>query len=297
MRRLSLTIAAVLLHAGAAQAAEREFTLRAADEPAPAMKEWERGASIAYVKLDDKSTTDIDAVGALNFVGSEKTPQWREFSSVSWRVGGGAYLHKYNASSTPEHDRGWLIQTGATWLPGNPSGPVLGFDTGLLYKRGTSLTATGAGTHVDVDTSRALLTGSAYFQNSGYYFLRATAGAYSDDISDAPTAGLNGRENGVLGKLQASFYPLKLAPTEISGTNLSFTPLITAIAQKQWDTSASGARQERDYKLYSIALSLNFARDNSGFVPSLDISRSIGADLLEGRARVGKTSVRFSLKY
>jgi hypothetical protein len=285
--------------------ADVDVTLRGAAEPAPSKQPWTKGAGIAYTSIDGASTTDIDAVLALNYRFYQPLPLAGEDDfkggSIGWTASAGPYLHKHRESSKPTNDRGATISFGANWIPrhfASGSGAVVSISAGLTIEAGKTLSESGTGTghYVDVDKQRTILSGSVYYDPVRYAFLRLTLGGYTDKASDAPAPALNGRESGTLAGLDLSIYPLGRAyrfPNVANG----LIPLLTFSGLKQWDASASGQRQKRDYRLGSATLSFLFAPHDSAFVPSLDISRSFGANLLEGRERSGKTSVRFSVKY
>jgi hypothetical protein len=121
-----------------------------------------------------------------------------------------------------------------------------------------------------------------------------------DEVSNSPVSKLNGRESGLQAAAQLSIYPMGMVSKKNTIGDLGVAPILTFKAQKQFDHSATENRVKSDYTLYSVLLSIPFTLndpDQSGFVPSLDIKRSIGADVLTGRARSGITSISFSIKY
>ncbi len=99
-------------------------------------------------------------------------------------------------------------------------------------------------------------------------------------------------------KLGANYAPLGLEPTPLAG--LAVVPTIRLAAQVQRDFSATDSRTKQTRKLYSLELNLLFARpdDEDGkFVPSLQLARSVGADLLTGRSETAKTELSLGLTF
>ena len=99
---------------------------------------------------------------------------------------------------------------------------------------------------------------------------------------------------------QVALAALGWSPTRFRIGELGLVPVIHLLAQYQHDISASGDRTEDDRKLYSAGLSVPLVANSDthkGFIPSLDIKRSVGADVLQGREKKGQTSVVLSIKY
>lgn len=280
--------------------AQTSVTLRSGDEPSADNKKWERGAALAYASVDGKSTTDIDMLVKLQYeLLQPLTSDPAAAGSIKWKAGLGPYLHKHRADEKPQNDRGAQASLTAHWKPGgDPSGPVVNIDMGISFSAGKKLTETTAGSnqYLDVDTQRAQATLAGYVRPHESMYFRTTVGAYDDRVTDSPKVALNGREAGWSAKLQWSFYPTGLLPLKLKD-ELTVVPLLTLSAQKQWDSLATGSRREKNYKLYSIVLSFPFRTGDAGLIPSFDIERSIGADLLQGRPSSGKTSALFTLKY
>jgi hypothetical protein len=296
-----LLAAAIPVHADE-PAASTSFSLRAAEEPDA--KDWTQGASLSYASKDGNATWQADVVAKVG-------RKWTQADSISadkplsvgvteWGAEVGPYVHRIDGGDAPVNDRGlsarlWLFRVPA----GSADGPVWDYAADLVGSGGTTLKERGGEPkgYVDVDSKRLVATGSLYYQPGANWFVRLSGGAYLDDVSGSPTA-LNGRESGLHGALQVTFFPLGLTGTRAGPYEL--VPVLSLKAQKQMDRSATEARAKGHYELYSALLSLPLAFSDSkrsGLVPSLDISRSVGADLLTGRARSGLTRVALALKY
>jgi hypothetical protein len=281
-------------------------TLRAADEPDSVDKQWQQGAHIAYQTTDGKSKWQTDAVLKLvktKLYGLGSTPN---AGSVNLSYSAGAYLHKDTDDTTPANDRGVSFGVSAHGIPSGPSGQpvILDYDADLTAQLGKTLqSADGAGAapYFDTNSRRIVLTGAAYMQPRNWdAFFRFALGAYTDHVSNSPTGTKNGRESGWLGRAQFSFYPLGFGGQDNIFLALGLNPVLTLKATKEFDRSVSGNRSKSNYALYSAVLSFPFSASGTGgskFVPSLDIKRSTGDDLLQGGSRKGQTSVQFSLKY
>ncbi|MFJ1470089.1 hypothetical protein [Massilia orientalis] len=293
--------------AGAAQADDGpSVTLRAANEPDSVDKQWQQGAHIAYQTTDGKSKWQTDAVLKLKKNKPYPLGATPDSGSVNLSYSAGAYLHKDTDDATPANDRGVSIGVSAHGIPGGPAGqPVLlDYDADLTAQLGKTLQSTdgaGAAPYFDANSRRIVLTGAAYMQPRDWNaFFRFALGAYSDMVSNSPTGTKNGRESGWLGSAQFSFYPLGFGGQDNVFLAMGLNPVLTLKATKEFDRSVSGNRIKSNYALYSAVLSFPFSASSNGgskFVPSLDIKRSTGDDLLQGRSRKGQTSVQFSLKY
>lgn len=294
----------VSAHAAAADG-DVTYSLRAAEAPAASARQWDQGASLSYVAKDGKATWHSDVVAKIGYswlVSDKIDPAKLPDGGVTrWTIEAGPYWHRLDGADVPINDRGGSLRLSMYRVPaGAATGAVVSFKGDLVASGGTTLKDSGGdlkGKYVNVDSKRLLGSGSLYYQRASNWFLRLTAGAYSDDVSGSPTT-LNGRESGLQAGVQWSFYPLELMGKRIGPYEL--VPLVTLKAQKQFDRSATENRTKKNYELYTALLSLPLAFSNSatmGLVPSLDISRSFGADLLTGRARSGITQVSLALKY
>jgi hypothetical protein len=308
MMHQSTVLVALLGACAAAQAAEGmapgTFSLRAAEEPDA--KEWAQGASLSYVAKDGKATWQTDAVVKVGWEWARSdavTPgQPLTFGVTTWGLELGPYLHRLDGSDAPVNDRGLSVRLSMFRVPAGPAtGAVVSYAADVVGSGGTTLkerSGTPAGQFDNVDAKRVVATLSMYYQRADNWFLRLSGGGYSDHVSGSPGPGVNGRETGLHGSVQLSISPLGLLGTRVGPYAL--VPLLTLKAQKQSDRSATDSRTRNNYELYTALLSLPLAfgdSKRSGFVPSLDISRSVGADLLAGRARSGITRVALALKY
>lgn len=299
--------ACLIILAGVAHADEGlNLTLRAADEPDSVDKQWQQGAHIAYQTTDGNSTWQTDAV--LKLIKTRLYPLGTtpDAGNVNLSYSAGAYLHKDTDDTTPANDRGVSIGVAAHGIPGGASGQavILDYDADLTAQLGKTLQGAdgaSAAPYFDAHSRRIILTGAAYMQPRGWdAFFRLALGAYSDKVSNSPAGSKNGHESGWLGRVQFSIYPFGFGGKDKVFLSMGLNPVLTLKATKEFDRSASGNRSKSNYALYSAVLSFPFnasATGGSKFVPSLDIKRSIGDDLLQGRSRQGKTSVQFSLKY
>lgn len=306
-RSLLLGALALSFSAGVfAQSADTTtFTLRSADEPSADKKQWEQGAGIAFNSIDGKETWQTDAV--LKVIQShlhEVSGPPGSSPSIKQNLSAGAYLHKLSGGDAPTNDRGVSIGAGWHIIPGGPAtGAVSSYDVSFNGSAGKTLKLVkdGAGiSQFDVDSKRATAIGSMYYQpTESAYFIKLAGGWYLDHAANSPKAGVNGRESGVMASFQYSVYPLGMTARNNKVGDWVIAPLFTLKAQRQRDLSASGERTKQGYTLYTAILSFPFALpgSNPGYVPSFDIKRSIGADLLQGRARSGQTSVVLTLKY
>ena len=79
---------------------------------------------------------------------------------------------------------------------------------------------------------------------------------------------------------------------------LGFVPTFRAAAQFEKDAAASGLRVKDTYKLYTLEISLAFSKlSGNDIVPTLNLARTVGADLLTGRARTSKTELSLGLTF
>jgi len=318
MYRLALLLIGTCFAVQSALASDAgaDFSLRAADEPAPSARPWDKGASFSYQNTDGQASWLTDAVLKAAYSWDQKftaKPGQPEFQagSIRWNVNAGPYLHKLTASQKPQNDRGVSLSLGGHLVPGgSATGAVTDLDFGITVTNGRKLTQ-GSGTlsssYFDVGSERQMLSVATYYQpeDSGHsdlvYFFQLGAKGYSDNAYGSQNPQVNGRVNGAMGQVQFSLAPLGLDPKKHQLGALGFAPMISLNAQTQHDTSATGGRNAGNHRLYSATFSFPFVNNNdqeySGPVPSVDIKRSTGADLLEGRENKGVTSITLSVKY
>lgn len=309
MRRSRTTIlCGLLLAAPGVQAADNpkfEWTLRGADEPTADKKQWDQGAALAYNSINGKETWQTDAV--LKLVRTElnkSSAEPEKVTPIKTTLNVGAYLHKLTGSDNPANDRGFTLGISQHRIPsGSANGAVVDYDFGLNGSIGKTLKKGAAGDPLpwyDVNKRRLTATAAMYFQpTESSYFFKLIGGLYADQTSNSSSAALNGRESGILASIQYSVYPFGMTPADNKSGPWIVAPLFTLKAQRQRDISATGGRELAGYNLYSAVLSFPFslAGTDPGFIPSIDIKRSFGADLLQGRARSGQTSVQLAFKF
>jgi hypothetical protein len=287
----------------------QDFSLRAADEPSSANKPWEQGASVSYKDVNGKSTTQGDAVLKATFSRLKPLGSEPEDGSISWTIAPGIYLHRLNGDK-PQDDRGASIELSGHYIPPRPrlTSPIMDYDFGLSLSDGKKLTAEAgplAGSYVDVDSDRQVAYGSVYWKprwgDIATYFFKLAGKAYSDNVRDAQDSTLNGRVSGLMAVGQFSVAPLGNDPTLPANNfaGLGLAPIVSVAAQTEHDTSASGGRTKGNHRLYTAKISFPFTNNDKkgGFVPSVDVSRSIGADLLQSRDYQGQTGIVLSIKY
>lgn len=281
--------------------AQCTFSLRGTSSGAlPIEKQFDAGASLAYTSKngDESVQTDAEALFGWRFA-PENTSGMLGGSSV-WDVAVGPYWQRRTGDIDPISDRGVTVGLGGHIIPGHTLAGVLNFDVGATASFGKTLVE-GGGPFQDEfvhATSRRLAANVGAYYQPGILYFRVSAGPYSDHVSGAPV-GPDGRESGWQAAAQFSVYPLGFLPERNRVGLLGVAPLLTLRAQKQFDSTATGNRQERDYRLYTVLLSIPFQLIDAekGFIPTIDIRRTIGADLLAGRRRSNITSVVFSVKY
>jgi hypothetical protein len=285
------------------------FSLRAADEPTPDKKQWDQGAALAYQSTNGEATWQSDAAVKAGYIwlrpGTPEPGQKPfEAGSTAFELKAGPYWHKFTGGKIPVSDRGIAVGLSAHVIPGGPADtPVIDFDYGINFAAGKTLKEGSGdlkGQYFSVDSKRVVASAAVYYQPQGGFYFRLSGGPYTDEVSNSPTAKLNGRESGLQASAQLSIYPMGMVSKKNTIGDLGVAPILTFKAQKQFDNSATDNRIKSDYTLYSATLSFPFTlndSDQSGFVPSIDIKRSIGADVLTGRQRSGVTSVSFSVKY
>ena len=317
----ALTLAFGVAHAqDEPSGSQFDWSLRSGEEPPLSARPWDRGAAIAYRNVNGRSTTQVDAVLQAEWLlAPTRLGPTPESGAYQWTLSPGAYLHRNNASADRQDDRGVSFTAAVHIAPPRASGAgaVFNIDSGLSVSRGRTLMpaeAAGARDYFDVDSQRGLLFGSFYLQPgkgefrpesngqvrpSPVFYVRASANLYVDRASGSEDALANGSLRGATFGAQLSIAPFGLDPALNPVGTLGFAPVITFAAQAQRDATASGQRQKDSRKLYSATLSIPFANNagREGPVPSLDLQRSVGADLLQGRPYKRETRLTFSLKF
>ncbi|MRV71893.1 hypothetical protein GJ700_09185 [Duganella sp. FT92W] len=300
--------------------AHAQLTLSADSEPTD--KPWKMPATIAYTRNGDGSSfTTIDAY--LKYNGILKTKGDDNFaSSGSWSVAG--FIHKDNTADAPRNDRGVVLGYSRLLVFDYPNNfPVMSTTWNAKVSVGKSLqqvTDTPVPIFTDRNKDREQLYVTGFLQPAkqdsphhtassttksaprqmDMYFLWET-GLYSDHASGGNGKG-TGRLNGARGKLEWNVFPLGIIAADNKVGAYGVAPVITLSAQVQHDLSASGTRKKDTYRLYAASLTLEFetivADGSVGRVtPSLNFTRSVGADLLTGRAYEGKTEIALGFTF
>ncbi|MFO1344147.1 MAG: hypothetical protein U1F05_13645 [Burkholderiales bacterium] len=282
-----------------------------AAEEAPAELPWDQPATISYTRNGDgTSSAKIDAV--LTYKTSQPERALPARGAYKSKYSAGLFLHRDTTASAPTNDRGGYFRFGGTYVPDfDNSQGVVTFDWAGKMSIGTTLVDAGSAgdpKYVDRTKDRQVVFGSVYYQPPlpgtpttnprpmVMYFV-TKAGMYSDHSSGGTT---QGRVTGHLAEVTASVAPLGLDPEQNKLGRFGFVPTITLAAQVQKDRTATGVRSANTYKLYSASLGISFSKlekESGGLVPSINLTRSVGADLLTGRARQSKTELTLGFTF
>lgn len=264
-------------------------------DKAPTEQPWAEPATLSHVRSGDGS--DVTTVHA-NLAIKGKRPLPGEAPGLL-QYGAGVYWHKDTGDDTRQNDRGVslsayhfrVVDTG-------PSGAVVSYQYSGVLQFGKSLTQLaddGGPTRYDDKTKdREVLAAELFYQPAGdagwTHHTQLKGGAYSDHASGGG-ASPSGRVSGLLARADWTLYP---AGTDGVGAT-GIAPVLHLLAQHQHDRWTSGGRDKGNHKLYAASLGLEF--NNAGkFVPTFSLARSIGADLLAGRAYIGRTELALGLK-
>jgi hypothetical protein len=287
----------------------------AADD-APADPPWNNPATLSYVRNGDGTTNaTIDAV--FRYKNSDVTSTSSAATKSNYSAG--VYVHRDNDSSAPKNDRGVQVSYGQFIVrDADNSKGVSSLNWLAKLALGNSLQAYKDTNNIVVYSDRT--KDRQLVQLAGYYqpalsgvpprpgsddrpplvmFFDGNIGAYSDHSSGGSGKG-TGRLTGAMMGLSANIAPLGLDPAFNKLANLGFVPTLRVAAQVQRDASACGDRLKGTYKLYTASLSFAFAKLNSGgggMVPSFNLSRTVGADLLMGRAETSRTEISLGLAF
>jgi hypothetical protein len=300
-------------------------------DSAPTDKPWTAPATINLIRDSNGSNTGtVDAVFTYSSMKESlirgarapditklngETIHKNSLSDSIWvnQLGLSAYIHYDSTESAPKNDRGLSLNYGGTYIPGSPDiRSVMNIGIAASLSGGSTLaevtTTNGDKDHRNRNSDRETLYLTGYFQpaessksifaEAATSFYHANAGIYSDHLSGGDGTG-TGRLTGSLVSIDANFAPWGLEPRQIS-KGLNCVPLLQLAAQREQDHSSSGSREKSTYKLYTATFSLAFGRvgsRSSGFVPSLNLSRSVGADLLTSTPYQRKTMLSLGLTY
>lgn len=301
-------IGSALVFAACASPAWSAITL-AADE-APIDPPWTQPANFAWVREKGSTTATADLV--LRYRSEVQRSANAGFASQG-SYGFGVYLHRDNAADAVKNDRGVQASYSGLLVPdwGN-AGPVGSLGYSLKGSIGKGLVdvdqPSGSKIQVDKTKNRVLLSLGGYLQPriSGdpvvgrlpaIFFFDGGPSVYFDESRGEGVLG-TGRVTGASFKLAVNYAPLGLEPVAVGG--LAVVPTMRLAAQTQHDLSAAGSRIKKTRNLYSLELNLLFAQPDTAtnkLIPSLQLSRSVGADLLTGRAQTAKTELTFGLTF
>lgn len=301
-----------------------QLTLNA--DKAPAFKGWAAPAMLSYTRNGDgTSNSTIDAYLQYTIENNNKSDTPLRSMKDDWIIAG--YIHKDDGGEARKNDRGLSFGYSRFIVPD--------YDLGgsPMYYSWTAKISLGKSLQKNADESaeisffdktkdRQQLFLSAYIQPSSairdqdphrrgkalsqdprlldMYFI-VTAGVYSDNNSGGDSGG-GGRVSGTMASAEWNLFPLGLVAADNQVGGYGVVPVLTLSAQGQHDSSARGARIKQTYKLYTAMLTLEFdaivASNSIGRLrPSLNFSRSVGADLLGGRPYEGKTEIAFGLTF
>jgi len=287
----------------------------AADDP-PSELPWEKPATLAYVRNGDgSSNATVDAVLRYKVSDTSMVGTTAKKSAYAF----GVYLHRDSDDSAPRNDRGVQASYGQSLVPdlSNSAGVFsLNWQAKASFGKTLQMFKDMANNDARVDRrkDRQTLMVGGYYQPtiSGtpprpgstdrspmVMFFDGATGFYSDNSQGGSGQGV-GRLTGGMLTLGANFAPLGLDPEFSKLGSLGVVPTFRLSAQVQRDLAASGDRMKATRKFYTAELSFAFAKVGSGSgiaVPSLNISRSVGADVLVGRTEFSKTEISLGLTF
>lgn len=282
--------------------------LRAAD--APLNTPWSEPASLTVTREGGNNTVTADLVLSYRSeVQVSRNVNFAKRGSYSTSV----YLHRDTTPTAPKNDRGVSLGYAGLLVPDlSNAGPVGSLAYSVKLSVGKSLVevedAGGNKSWVDKTKTRLLASLGGYVQPvlggdpqkgviPAVLFFDGGPAFYVDQSRGNGVKG-TGRLTGAQLKLGANYAPFGLEPIPVAG--LAMVPTLRLAAQVQRDLSATESRTKRTRKLYSLELNLLFARpdDEDGkFVPSLQLARTVGADLLTGRSDTAKTELSLGLTF
>lgn len=284
------------------------LSLTAAD--APVNTPWSEPANLSVTREAGTSTVTADLV--LNYQSETRYRKSAGFASKgSYSVG--VYLHRDTTATAPRNDRGVAVSyAGLLVSDFSNAGPVGSLGYAVKLGAGKSVVeveaADGSRSWVDKTKIRLVASLGGYLQPAlgggptpgviaPILFFDGGPAVYVDQLRGQGIQG-SGRVTGGQLKLGANLAPMGLEPVPMAG--LAMVPTLRVAAQVQRDFSASDSRTRQTRKLYSLELNLLFGRpeEEAGkLVPSLQLARSVGADLLTGRAESAKTELSLGLTF
>jgi len=228
----------------------------------------------------------------------------------------GVYLHRDNTADAHKNDRGVKASYSGLVVPNMAAdGGVGSLAYSLKASTGKGLVEVepvpGSKTVVDKTKNRVIAMLGGFYQPAqprgatpkagvipGIFFIDASSSLYLDESRGKSVAG-TGRLTGVAAKVGFNYAPFGLEPMEPS-KGLAVVPTFRLAAQRQHDLSASGSRIKANRNLYTADFALLFAKPSDAdkqLVPTLTLSRSVGADVLVGRKQSAKTELTFGVSF
>ncbi|MFT7772312.1 hypothetical protein [Roseateles sp.] len=291
--------------------ATADISLKAAD--APVDTPWTQPASISLVREKGINTVTADVV--LKYQSERKrwdSPKYAADGSY----GIGVYLHRDNTVDAQKNDRGITASYSGLVAPNMAAdGGVASLAYSLKASTGKGLVEVepvpGTKTMADKTKNRIVATLGGFYQpgfgrgatpkqgvQPGIFFIDGGINMYLDESRGNNVPG-TGRLTGASAKLALNYAPFGLEPMEPT-KGLAMVPTLRLAAQTQHDLSASGSRIKANRNLYTADFALLFAKpdtDPKQLVPTLTLSRSVGADVLVGRKQSAKTELTFGVSF
>jgi hypothetical protein len=281
-----------------------------AAEDAPVDPPWKQPANFSLVREAGVTTVTADMV--LRYRSEDQYAANPGFASKgSYALG--LYVHRDNTVNAKKNDRGLQVSYSGLLVPDwSNAGPVVSLGYSIKASTGKGLVEVqqfaGPKTQVEKTKNRLTLSLGGYVQPriSGnpkvgevpsIMFFDGGPSLYLDESRGNGVAG-TGRVIGAALKLGFNYAPLGLEPVALVG--MTVVPTIRLAAQSQHDLSVSGSREKKTRNLYTLDFNLLFAQPDgtsNKLIPSLQFSRSVGADLLTGRKQTAKTEVTFGLTF
>ena len=291
-----------------------DLTLRAADEPAAKAKLWDQGATLSYQSVNGKSVGQADLILKMTrSVATKNAPipgrDAEQAGSRTLQVQPAAYLHRTGSSTNPQNDRGGSLGVGWHFIPASTgTGAVVTYDAGATVSAGRTLkhgSGTAIGQYFDAQSGRLIGYGSLFYQpdrgelklGDWAHYAVASLKVYLDRVSGAQNASANGTVSGTALSIQYSLAPFGLDPAQHKVAGYGFAPILSLSAQGQRDSSATGERLKGNRSLFAFGASFPFTPTSGGVTPSIEIQRSVGADVLQGREERNETRIALGLKF
>lgn len=305
MKNIKAATTALTLSASLAANAG-DFSLKA--DTAPSNQPWTDPASLSYVENGD-GTTVAKFDGYLSYKIKRRDCQGgnvpaclsgdKPWVGDEWSIG--VYAHRDTTDKSPVNDRGLRVQYSLYLQPTAPN-VVSRWELDAKVSVGNTLTkftdsATSQDYFTDKDVDRETLALGWYAHpykgsRANQLYFNLNAGVYSDSLRGGNGKGV-GRLSGTKVGGDINFSWGSLIP---DGATLEVTPVFTLAAQAESDSSATDTRTQGNYNLHTFKVSLKFGKPN-GAVPSIDLVRSVGADVLQARDYSTKTEIKLGLTF